>query len=115
MDNHNRFTLDFEKPLHELESKIQELKGLTEKEGIDLKDDIQHLEDRLANLQQQIFANLTPWQRVQLARHPERPRTLELIDFICDEYLELHGDRLYADDQALVTGLGRKQAGCLAP
>ena len=107
MNEHSSFALDFEKPLYELEAKIQELKGLTEKEGMDLKDDIQHLENRLRKLQRQIFASLTPWQRVQLARHPGRPRTLELMELMCDEYLELHGDRLYADDQALVTGIGR--------
>lgn len=103
----NRYTLDFEKPLIELENKIQELKGLTEKEGIDLREDIKQLENRLKNLEQQIFLNLTPWQRVQLARHPARPKTLTLINLILDEYLELYGDRLFSDDQAIVTGLGR--------
>ncbi|MBE0478003.1 acetyl-CoA carboxylase carboxyltransferase subunit alpha [Candidatus Aerophobetes bacterium] len=107
MDQRNRYTLDFEKPLIELENKIQELMGLTEKEGIDVKEEIKHLEMRLKNLEQKIFLNLTPWQRVQLARHPARPKTLTLIDLIFDEWLELHGDRLFSDDQAIVTGLGK--------
>lgn len=103
----DKYILDFEKPLIELENKIQELKGLTEKEGIDLREDIKHLENRLDKLEQQIFLNLTPWQRVQLARHPARPKTLTLVNLIFDEYLELHGDRLFSDDQAIVAGLGR--------
>jgi len=105
--NTDRYILDFEKPLIELEDKIQELKSLTEKEGIDLEEDIKHLERRLEKLQQQIFLNLTPWQRVQLARHPARPKTLTLVDLIFDEYIELHGDRLFSDDQAIVTGMGK--------
>lgn len=107
MEERNRYTLDFERPLLELEKKIEEFKGLTEKEGIDLKKDIQHLEDRLKKLEQQTFKTLTPWQRVQLARHPNRPKTLALANLIFDEWLELHGDRLYSDDQAIIVGLGR--------
>ena len=107
MEERTRYTLDFERPLLELENKIQELKGLTEKEGIDLKEDIQHLENRLQTLEQQTFVNLTPWQRVQLARHPARPKALTLANLIFDEQLELHGDRLYSDDQAILTCLGR--------
>jgi len=107
MEEKNRYTLDFERPLLELEKKIEELKGLTEKEEIDLKKDIQHLENRLRKLEQQTFQDLTPWQRVQLARHPNRPKTLALVNLIFDEWLELHGDRLYSDDQAIITGLGR--------
>ena len=107
MEERTRHTLDFERPLLELENKIQELKGLTEKEGIDLKEDIQHLENRLQTLEQQTFVNLTPWQRVQLARHPARPKALTLANLIFDEQLELHGDRLYSDDQAILTCLGR--------
>ncbi|MBC7190072.1 acetyl-CoA carboxylase carboxyltransferase subunit alpha [Candidatus Aerophobetes bacterium] len=107
MAEENRYILDFEKPLIELERKIRELKGLTEKEGIDLKAEIEHLEQRLSELERKIFKNLTPWQRVQLARHPARPKTLTLVNLIFDDWIELHGDRLFGDDQAIVTGLGK--------
>lgn len=105
--NRNKYILDFEKPLVELEEKIQELKNLTEKEEIDLEEDIKHLERRLEKLEQHVFRNLTPWQRVQLARHPARPKTLNLVELIFDDYIELHGDRLFSDDQAIITGLGK--------
>lgn len=102
-----RYILDFEKPITELEHKIQELKNLTKREGIDLTEEIQHLEDRLKTLEKETFLNLTPWQRVQLARHPLRPKTLSLVNLIFDDWLQLHGDRLYSDDQAIVGGLGK--------
>lgn len=106
MQQMNRYALDFEKPLIEMEKKIQELKDLAEKEEMDLKEDINRLEERFKNREQKIFFNLSPWQRVQLARHPARPKTLTLVNFIFDDWLELHGDRLFSDDQAIVTGLG---------
>lgn len=107
MEQREKYTLNFEKPIIELESKIEELKGITQREGIDLSQEIQRLEARLKQLEEQTFLNLTPWQRVQLARHPSRPKALSLINLIFDEWLELHGDRLYSDDQAIITGLAR--------
>jgi len=106
-EKNTRYILNFEKPLIELENKIQELKNLTEKEGIDLKEEIESLKERLKSLEEKTFTNLTPWQRVQLARHPARPKTLTLVESIFDEWLELHGDRLCSDDQAIVAGFGK--------
>lgn len=103
----NASGLDFEKPILELERKIEELKGLTETEKIDLSSEIKHLTQRLEKLKREIFENLTAWQRVQIARHPQRPYTLDYIDLIMKDFIELHGDRLFADDKAMITGLAR--------
>lgn len=102
-----RYSLDFEKPIRELERKIEELKGLARKEGIDFEEEIRRLQSRLTKLQDDTFAHLTPWQRVQLARHPNRPKCLTLAKLMFEEFLLLHGDRLYSDDQAIVGGLAR--------
>lgn len=99
--------LDFEKPIVELEKKIEELKSFTSREDIDLSGEIKKLEDRLKKVKIEIFSNLTPWQRVQIARHPKRLYTLDYIDFIMTDFVELHGDRLYGDDKALITGLAK--------
>lgn len=97
--------LEFEKPILDLESRIAEVR-----EGSDpfaVSNEISRLEDRLQALQRKVYANLTPWQRTQLARHPKRPRTLDLIKLLMDDFIELHGDRLYGDDRAVVGGLAR--------
>ncbi len=95
--------LDFEKPIVELQRKIGALKG----RGLtDLSREMQALEKHASELQERIFSNLTPWQRVQLARHPARPYTLDYIARIITDFRELHGDRRFADDAALVGGLG---------
>ncbi len=107
MNQRNRYFLDFEKPIEELEKKIQELKKLTQIEKINLADEINNLEIKLGKLREEIFFHLTPWQRVQLARHPDRPKTLSLAKLIFDDFVLLHGDRLYSDDQAIVAGLGK--------
>jgi len=99
--------LDFEKPILELEKKIEELKGFTSREDIDLSDEVKKLEDRLKKVKCEVFKNLTPWQRVQIARHPKRPYTLDYIDFITTDFIELHGDRLYGDDKAIIAGLAK--------
>ncbi len=101
------YSLDFEKPIRELERKIEELGGLARKEGIDFEEEIRRLQSRLTKLQDDTFAHLTPWQRVQLARHPNRPKCLTLAKLMFEEFLLLHGDRLYSDDQAIVGGLAR--------
>ena len=98
--------LDFEKPLIELESRIAETRRLAEQSGIDISDTIRQLEERLEKLRQDIYKNLTPWQRVQLARHPARPYTLDYIQAICEDFIELHGDRKAGDDKAMVGGIG---------
>lgn len=97
--------LDFEKPIYDLEQKIAQLKALSLADNDVLAKEIEHLETRVEELRTKVFANLTRWQRVQLARHPERPYTLDYIDLICSDFIELHGDRYYADDKALVGGL----------
>lgn len=99
--------LDFEKPILELEKKIEELKGFTSREDIDLSSEIKKLEERLKKAKQDVFKNLTPWQRVQIARHPKRLYTLDYIDLIMTDFVELHGDRLYGDDKAIVGGLAK--------
>ena len=98
--------LEFEQPIADLEKKIQELEQLSSSsEGV-LSKEVESLKIKVESLQKNIFENLTRWQRVQLARHPERPYTLDYIDHICDRFIELHGDRFHADDKAIVGGLG---------
>jgi len=99
--------LDFEQPIADLEKKIEELENLsTVGDGI-LKKEIASLNKKVEELRKAIFSDLTRWQRVQLARHPERPYTLDYIDKFVDDFVELHGDRYHADDKAIVAGLGR--------
>ncbi|WP_139491708.1 acetyl-CoA carboxylase carboxyl transferase subunit alpha [Brevibacillus dissolubilis] len=99
--------LSFEKPLVELQDKIKELRKFTEEKGIDFSDEVSRLEDKAKNLAVQIYGNLTPWQRVQIARHPERPTTLDFIKHIFTDFIESHGDRFYGDDQAIVAGIAK--------
>jgi len=99
--------LDFEKPVVELEKKIEELKKFTDDEDLDLTSEIARINERLEKLKKEIFLNLTSWQKVQLARHPDRPYTLDYINMITEEFIEIHGDRHYADDKALLTGFAR--------
>ena len=101
MDN----KLDFEKPLIELEEKINELTEFMDKKGIDLTDEIDRLKNRAKTVRQEIFDNLEPWQILEIARHPERPTVLEYTEMICDEFVELHGDRKFSDDKALIGGI----------
>jgi acetyl-CoA carboxylase carboxyl transferase subunit alpha len=96
--------LDFEKPIVELRKKISDMKEFSRVENIELDSEIQSLEAKLKKMQDSIFANLTRWQRVLLARHPRRPYTLDYISRITTDFVELHGDRCFADDKALVSG-----------
>lgn len=97
--------LDFEKPIVELERKISELRSYTQDSGMDFSQEIATLQGRLASLKEETYKNLTRWQRVMLARHPQRPYALDYITRIFPDFLELHGDRLYSDDPAMVGGL----------
>ena len=97
--------LDFEKPLLELENRIAELRASSD--PLAARDEIAALEERLRRLQQRTYASLTPWQRTQLARHPKRPHTLDYFRLLLEDFVELHGDRLYGDDKAIVGGLAR--------
>ena len=99
--------LDFEKPLAELEDRIEQIRSLSEQNGVDVTDQIAQLEGRADQLRQEIFSSLTPMQELQLARHPQRPSTLDYIHAISDEWMELHGDRRGHDDPAIVGGVGR--------
>lgn len=100
--------LSFEKPLAELEARIIQIRELAEENEVDVSDQIRQLESRANHLRQEIFASLTPAQRLQVARHPRRPSTLDYIQAITDEWIELHGDRCSGtDDLALVGGVGR--------
>ena len=102
-----RYMLDFERPILELESKIQELKTFSTTEKVDFSTEIRRLERKLQRLQADAFARLTPWQRCQIARHPNRPYTLDYVKVLFTDFVELHGDRAFGDDRALVAGLAR--------
>lgn len=100
-------SLEFEKPIIELREKIAELKEFTAHSDVDLTDEIETLENRLEKLENHIYEHLKPWDRVQLARHPQRPTTLDYIDYLFTDFFELHGDRLFGDDEAIVGGVAK--------
>jgi len=99
--------LDFEQPIAELEAKIQELRNVESDNNINISDALKQLEDRCGALTESIFSNLSDWQISQLSRHPGRPYTLDYIEHIFTDFHELHGDRTYADDPAIVCGMAR--------
>jgi acetyl-CoA carboxylase carboxyl transferase subunit alpha len=99
--------LDFEKPLFDLQQRIQQIRELAEENNVDVSSQIEQLETKYVQLQEEIFTNLSPSQRLQLARHPRRPSTLDYIQAISDEWVELHGDRAGKDDPALIGGVAR--------
>ncbi len=99
--------LDFEQPIAELEAKIEELKRVGFDNALNLQEEIEHLQAKCRALTESIFASLSPWQISQLARHPQRPYLLDYIRLIFEEFYELHGDRTFADDPAIVGGLAR--------
>ncbi len=102
-----RFYLDFEKPIAELEAKINELKAMTSEEGgVSLSSEIRKLEDKLEELLTEIYSKLTPWQKTQVARHPERPHCLNYIESLIDDFTPLAGDRYFGEDAAIVGGVG---------
>jgi len=99
--------LDFEQPIADLESKIQELRHASHGPAVDITPEVQALQGKIRQRTAQIFRDLTPWQITQLARHPARPYTNDYIRIMCDEFQELAGDRAFSDDAAIVGGLGR--------
>lgn len=102
--------LDFEKPIVELEEEIKRLKDIStsqEPSLLDVQPEIEKLEKKLRQTTKKIFANLTPWQRAQVARHPQRPHTSDYINLLFSDFIELHGDRKFGDDAAITTGLAR--------
>jgi acetyl-CoA carboxylase carboxyl transferase subunit alpha len=103
----NTYTLDFEKPLLELERQIDELKRVGEEREIDVAEELTTLQAKLDSLREELYRNLTPMQRVSVARHPRRPYTLDYLGSIFTDFVEMHGDRLYRDDLAIVGGWAR--------
>jgi len=95
--------LEFEKPILELENRIAELRA--SEDSVAARDEIARLEERLARQQQRVYSSLTAWQRTQIARHPKRPHTLDLVNLLLEDWVELHGDRVFGDDKAIVGGL----------
>jgi len=105
--NSAKIVLEFEKPIVELENKIEEMRAYTDSTGIDLQDDIKRLEEKTEELRARIFSDLTRWQRVQVARHPKRPYTLDYIERITDYWEEIYGDRAFGNDNAIIAGMAR--------
>lgn len=99
--------LEFEKPIHDLEQKIIELEIMSGDSNVDVKKEIKKLRTKLVDQSKKINKSLTRWQRVELARHADRPHALDLIELMCDTWVELHGDRLFGDDKAIVSGIAR--------
>ncbi len=103
-----RHYLDFERPIAELEAKLGELETLAENAGQDAMDDnIASMKDQVEELRREAYASLSPWQKAEVARHPERPHFVDYLDALVDEFVELKGDRKFGDDQAIIGGLGR--------
>lgn len=100
-------SLEFEKPLRDLEQHLSNLRRMSEESKLDVSDEIQAIETKLEQTRKDIYTNLTAWQKVQLARHPQRPYSLDYIKRIFDDFEELHGDRRYRDDQAMIGGVAQ--------
>src|ERR1700752_2122283 len=99
--------LDFEKPIEELEKELQKLKDIATKSKVDVSSSIKQIEDKIKDTKNQLYTSLTPWQRVQLSRHPDRPYTLDYINILTNgNFIELHGDRTVKDDKAMIGGFG---------
>lgn len=98
-------TLSFEEPIVRLREKINELEQFTAESSVDLSDEIETLKSRLKNLEEDIYGNMDTWDRVQVARHPQRPTTLDYIEVIFEDFIQLHGDRNFGDDEAIVAGI----------
>jgi acetyl-CoA carboxylase carboxyl transferase subunit alpha len=101
------YTLEFEKPLAELERQVEELRRISDEGGVNVADEVGTLETKIATMREEIYRTLTPMQRVQVARHPRRPYALDYLSSIFTDFIELHGDRLYRDDPAIVGGWAR--------
>lgn len=98
------YVLEFEKPLRELSRQLDELRQRSIETNVDTRPEIQAIERKVESMRREIYSNLTPWQKVQIARHPKRPYALDYVKAICEGFQELHGDRQYKDDQALIGG-----------
>src|SRR5690606_15923321 len=105
MRNEDSYSMDFEKPLRELERQIKEIELFAKEKEIDMSEEIARLQAKEEALKKKIYSELTRWQKVQIARHPKRPTFLEFVEMIFSGFLELHGDRLFGDDPAMIGGL----------
>ena len=99
--------LEFEQPIAELEQKIEELRFVQDESAVDISEEIEKLSEKSQQLTKDLYARLTPWQVAQIARHPQRPYTMDYVNHIFTDFHELHGDRNFADDQSIVGGLAR--------
>src|SRR5581483_10862622 len=99
-----KITFDFEKPLADLQSQIDKVKQVEDKTKVDMSATLNELQEKFDAVKNQIYSNLTGWQRVQISRHPERPYTLQYLELMCDAFIELHGDRTVGDDTAIIGG-----------
>ncbi|MDD4734963.1 MAG: acetyl-CoA carboxylase carboxyltransferase subunit alpha [Kiritimatiellae bacterium] len=103
----NGYALPFEKPVVELRNKLEELRKAGEGHEVDMVQEVERIQKKIRETQEKIYSNLTPWQQVQIARHPTRPYPKDYIDAISTDFTELHGDRLYADDRAIIGGIAQ--------
>ncbi|GAB3919467.1 acetyl-CoA carboxylase carboxyltransferase subunit alpha [Mucilaginibacter boryungensis] len=101
-----KITFDFEKPLADLLSQIEKVKQVEDKTQVDMSATLTELEEKLETAKKQVYSNLNGWQKVQISRHPERPYTLQYLELMCDDFIEMHGDRTVGDDKAIVGGFG---------
>ena len=99
--------LEFEEPIENLYNQLEKIQQVAEEGEIDVQDKINEIEAKIRNKRKEIYANLSGWQKVQLSRHPERPYTLYYIEHMCKSFIELHGDRYFGDDKAIVGGIGK--------
>ncbi len=97
-------TFDFEKPIADLQTQIEKVKQVEEKTKVDMGATVRELEEKLEQTKVEVYSNMTGWQKVQMSRHPDRPQTFDYIDLICDDFIELHGDRNVRDDKAIIGG-----------
>ena len=107
MSTVSNYVLPFEKPILELEKKMTELRSFSEDQNIDMKSEVERIEHKILETKQKIYSGMTPWQKVLMARHPARPYTRDYIEKITTDFQELHGDRLYRDDRAIIGGMAR--------
>jgi acetyl-CoA carboxylase carboxyl transferase subunit alpha len=101
-----KITFDFEKPLAELQQQIDKIKQAEEKTKVDMSATLNELQEKFEDTRKEVYSNLSGWQKVQISRHPERPYTLQYIEMMCDDFIELHGDRTFGDDKAIIGGWG---------
>jgi acetyl-CoA carboxylase carboxyl transferase subunit alpha len=102
-----RYYLEFERPIEELELKIDELRRVSDGKEIDISSEIRKLEKKVNDLRSEIFSSLTPWQKTLIARHPDRPYTMDYVNMMTTDFIELHGDRRFADDPAVIAGFAK--------